>query len=273
MKKFLYIIVIILTTIGCTKTNPIQSNKVVIEAFLFLDEPIDDIRVTTLLAYGGEDTLPQPINDAEIDIIWQGNSYRLQSTNDSGYYHYPGNDLQVKEGEIYELKLNYNDFDISALTVCPPKPQNITSTKDTMKLIIVSLIDSFLTGGNITPPPPDSVIVSWPNANNEYYYVIAENIDSNAVNIYPDFIGGLLSFFFQSEPTTESSYTFFDSDFRKFGKHEIRVYKVNQEYVDLYTSFNQDSRTQAEPLTNIVNGLGVFTAVSYESIPLYVTRE
>jgi len=273
MRNLVYVFYLFFIAASCTKITPDQENKIVVEAFLFEGEKVDDIRLTKLLAYGGDDTIPQPINDAEIDIIWQGTSYRLENTNDSGYYNYPGIDLQVIQGEIYELKVNYNDFDISALTICPPKPQNVSITKDTMKLVFISLIDSFLTGGNLTPPDPDSVIVSWPNPNGEYFYVIAENVDSVKENIYPDFVIGLLSFFFQSQPTTESTYTFFDSDFTQYGKHEIRVYKVNQEYVDLYTSFNQDSRTQAEPLTNIINGLGVFTAVSYETVPLYVKKE
>src|SRR5690606_21746760 len=103
------------------------------------------------------------------------------------------------------------------------------------------------------------------------YYIVAENIEPVKERIYPDFISELTSFFFQTLPTTESSYTFFDLDFVHFGRHQIRVYKVNTEYVDLFTSFNQDSRTQAEPLTNVVNGLGVFTAVNYTTVDLYVT--
>ena len=271
MKKLLYILPFLLLFLGCEKEPINQADKVVVEAYLFRDEPIDDIRVTTLLAYGGTDTVPQPVNDLAIDIIWQNKAYRLQSTNDSGYYHYPGNDLQVKAGEIYELRFEHKGAFVSALTVCPPEPQNISISKDTLDIVLFSLVDSFLTGGSITPPEPDSVVVSWPNPNNEYFYVVAENIESVKEPIFPDFIVGISSFFFQSQPTTNSSYEFFDFDFRHFGRHEIKVYKVNQEYVDLYTSFNQDSRTQAEPITNVINGLGVFTAVNYKTVPLYVT--
>jgi len=50
------------------------------------------------------------------------------------------------------------------------------------------------------------------------------------------------------------------------GKHRVKVYRVNQEYADLYQSRNQDSRDLNEPLTNIVNGLGVFSAFNSDSV-------
>ena len=40
----------------------------------------------------------------------------------------------------------------------------------------------------------------------------------------------------------------------------IRLYRVNQEYADLYEGRVQDSRDLNEPPSNIVGGLGVFSA-------------
>ena len=56
------------------------------------------------------------------------------------------------------------------------------------------------------------------------------------------------------------------------GKHEIKVYKVNQEYVDLYESREQDSRDLNEPLTNIEGGLGVFSAFNYETVYIEIIQ-
>jgi hypothetical protein len=39
---------------------------------------------------------------------------------------------------------------------------------------------------------------------------------------------------------------------------------VNQEYADLYENRQQDSRNLTEPLSNVNNGLGIFTAFSYD---------
>jgi len=45
----------------------------------------------------------------------------------------------------------------------------------------------------------------------------------------------------------------------------VSVYRVNQEYADLYEGRRQDSRDLNEPSTNIENGLGVFSAFNSDS--------
>ena len=44
------------------------------------------------------------------------------------------------------------------------------------------------------------------------------------------------------------------------GRHRAIVYRVNQEYADLYNNRVQDSRDLNEPPSNIRGGLGVFSA-------------
>jgi len=51
------------------------------------------------------------------------------------------------------------------------------------------------------------------------------------------------------------------------------LYRVNQEYVDLYKSRDQDSRNLNEPLTNIENGLGIFSAFANDSVYFYAIKE
>lgn len=257
---------------ACEKIDTNQSEKMVIEAFLYEGEPVDDIRITSLLSFGGTDTIPQPINDAKVSIIWEEEEYELQNYHDSGYYRYPFLNLKVNAGEIYQLKVELNGNEANALTLCPQPPQNITISKDTLKIELFSLLDSLLSGGNIEEPDPDSIVVKWDNPNNEYFFVVAENIEPIKEAIYPEFLGIIGDFFFQTQPTNSNEYLLWDLDFRHFGRHQVRVYKVNQEYVDLYQSFEQDSRTQAEPLTNVINGLGIFTAVNYETVEIYVSK-
>ena len=50
------------------------------------------------------------------------------------------------------------------------------------------------------------------------------------------------------------------------GLHRITVYKVNQEYADLYENLEQDSRDLNEPPTNINNGLGIFSAFNSQNV-------
>jgi hypothetical protein len=60
---------------------------------------------------------------------------------------------------------------------------------------------------------------------------------------------------------------------QQYGIHVVRVYRVNQEYAYLYENREQDSRTLAEPLTNVHDGLGIFTAFSYEEVFIEVTKK
>jgi hypothetical protein len=78
----------------------------------------------------------------------------------------------------------------------------------------------------------------------------------------PDFFpgggGGMLRMV--STPTADYQYRIQRFDLSFYGRHRVKVYRVNQEYADLYESRQQDSRDLNEPLTNIRNGLGVFSA-------------
>ena len=60
---------------------------------------------------------------------------------------------------------------------------------------------------------------------------------------------------------------------KQYGLHRIKVFRVNEEYANLYESVEQDSRDLNEPLTNIKNGLGIFTAFSCETVFLNVVRK
>ena len=50
-----------------------------------------------------------------------------------------------------------------------------------------------------------------------------------------------------------------------FGNHRLRLYRINDEYADLYEGLDQDSRDLNEPPSNIVGALGIFSAFSADS--------
>jgi len=45
-----------------------------------------------------------------------------------------------------------------------------------------------------------------------------------------------------------------------YGRHRVILYRVNEEYANLYENRNQDSRDLNEPPSNIEGALGVFSA-------------
>lgn len=258
---------------GCTKdAEPELTEKVVVEAFLFEGEPVDHIYLTKMVPFGGKDTTPEPINDAVVRINWKGDIYALEPNGgDSGYYQYTGTDLQVVEGDQYEIEVDYFDQTASGSTLVPSEPQDFSISKDTMEIPEFDLGSIFDTADvtNLF----DTIRLSWRAEPNAYFYVVIQNIEENLEQILPDFIAGeLVDFFIFSTPFQGNSYLINELDLTHYGDHQYNVYKINQEYVDLFTSLNQDSRTLNEPNSNILNGLGVFSAFNAKTGTFHVKK-
>ena len=60
---------------------------------------------------------------------------------------------------------------------------------------------------------------------------------------------------------------------QQYGTHRVKLFRVNPEYADLYENREQDSRNLTEPLTNVENGLGIFTAFSYDAAYFEVVKK
>lgn len=111
--------------------------------------------------------------------------------------------------------------------------------------------------------------LTWNNTNQEYYYMVITNLETNPVkiiddNAFPNRPTG--NFNFTSSPTRADNFTIRFIQLEQFGKHRIKLFRVNKEYADLYDSKQQDSRNLNEPVTNVKNGLGVFTAFNVDSV-------
>jgi len=57
-----------------------------------------------------------------------------------------------------------------------------------------------------------------------------------------------------------------------FGNYKIIIYKVNEEYVNLHENISQSSLNLTEALTNIENGLGIFTGINSTTLTLEVAK-
>ena len=90
------------------------------------------------------------------------------------------------------------------------------------------------------------------------------------VEIDPQQIDTGIPFFqnrrFISQPISRDNYIISFMNVTHLGRHYVKVYRVNQEYADLYGTSSQSSRDLNEPLTNIKNGLGIFSAFNSDSV-------
>jgi hypothetical protein len=259
MKKLIFFVVIVAAMMGCEESSPLlpETEQVVVKAYLYANEPVTDIQLTTTYAITSEDTAGLPINDAVVSLEKNGQRYQLVSTpGDSGYYHYAGNDLEVNIGDKFEIIVEYNGKAVTGETIIPPPPKNIALSTDRF------VIDTSNIGGFFNDT--SSVAVTWEQeSEDDYYFIVIRNIESTLEHIDTRFSGRFNRFgSFRSRPIQDNEYLIRRFDLTYKGKHEARVYRVNQEYADLYEFGLQDSRNLNEPKTNIKKGLGVFAGFS-----------
>lgn len=243
--------------------NNIAANQFVVEAFLYAGEPIDDIRIKTTFPLSLEEDNSVPINDAEVSLMKNGQNFRLISSGNEGFYHYPNDDLQVETNDVFQIEIVHDGITATAETSVPTPTTGLILSKDSLKVpvlpfgagrdSIVAVIGSFLRNSSIE--------ASWDNPNEDLYFMVVESVNDTLDPIFPgQVIEALARFRFVSEPTEESSLTFLAGTLESFGQYSVNVYHINQEYAALYENREQDSRDLNEPPSNVTNALGVFSA-------------
>jgi hypothetical protein len=281
-----YIILSLLLFLICTscENNSIEAPGylIVLKGYLFQNEKVDSIHVVMSLPFESLDTVYTPVDDATIVLSHNNQQLRLVNI-ENGYYNYPGEDLSIEEGNTYSIEVNYNGHLITSVTTVPART-TIEPLED--NVISIDTVSSF--------GPPDfsgsvtetGIEVNWDNPDNSYFFVVVESVDPEAAEIvmgtssapgFPGFPGGDNGrpgiFRFRSEPFVGSSYTINSRMLEKYGTHKVKIYSVNEEYANLYENRTQDSRALSEPISNVRNGLGIFTAFSYAEVTFEVKNK
>ena len=258
--------------VACSDSVPLisEADDIVVQAYLYAGEPLDDVRVTATIPIDSDTTGAPPINDASILVTVAGTAYELvPSAGDSGYYHYPGEDFVALPGDAATLHVASGEVLASAETVVPAPPTGI-AISDT--LLGVAEIAGM---GPSALEDMDEIEVTWTNEGDNLHFVVIECLEENPEPVVDDgmvfFKGGVRRFV--SQPTTAEQYRIRGLQLTYIGRHKAILYRVNQEYADLYVGREQDSRDLNEPLTNIENGLGVFSAFAGDSVFFHAYRE
>jgi hypothetical protein len=275
MKKFFLLAAfLMLTMMGC-KDNPSipEERQLVLQAYLYADRPVTEITVMQSRPVSSGEASNEMISDAMVVLQKGGMNYTLTPSATVGKYFYAGNDLHVSSGDQFKIAVDANGMTASASTIVPDKPSGLVSNLATMNFVHDSVT---MRAGDvrIRVTSTDSMVVSWLNTDEKPHYVVIESIDSTRQLLRPDSLGfGERSFRFVTEPTTTASYRVNQSAIQYTGRHKVVLYRVNQEYVNLYTSRQQDSRSLNEPLTNVQNGMGIFTAFASDSLFINVVLQ
>ena len=275
INKLIIALSLIIFTQGCTDSSPLISDEelAVIWGFVYAGEPISDIKINGTMPLDSDSlsTYP-PINNADVAIIVNETRYQCELTSgDSGYYHYTENDLSIQTGDKVSIDIQWNDQFITAESTVPEPPTGINLNSNVMEIPDFNDLESFITWRQ---SENRDIIVNWEQElQNDWYYVTLESIElnPNPININAKFDQLKKKFVFP--PIQGSTFKIRLHMLEYKGWHEIKVYRVNQEYVDLYESREQDSRDLNEPLTNIEGGLGVFSAFNSAKVKINVVQK
>ena len=260
------IIIILLSACTADLISPVSETDIaVVEAFL---EPGADISVylTKMFEYV-EDSQSKltTIDSVVVFITFNGKEFKLiHSPDKPGLYSSMDSALIAEPEGVYELLFTYNGTEVTATTTIPTKPTGTGLSTSVLH------VDPNVRGpGSVIEP----MTVTWANEFNVYHQIVLEYMDSTYTPIGESLDPDRYDEFKKvaTEPVVGTS---FDLNTREhlvfFGNYRIILYKVNDEYVDLYENIGQSSLNLTQPLTNIENGLGIFTAVNSDTLYLVV---
>ena len=246
------------------KTN----DNFVVEAYIYSNEPVHDIKVKQPLPVTEPETDAPPIVDAIVNLKRANKEYSLVFNRELGTYFYPGNDLQIKPNDVFEITVTNGSRKASGSTVVPLATKGLKSSAS--KIVIPPILLNSGTKDQLQYLFAKARIkVNWDNGDNQLHFIAIESLDAFDP-IYPkNFPVGVLNllrtFRFVSAPNRSNTYDIVGLSLETYGKYRIKVYRVNKEYADLFENQTQDSRDLNAPPSNIRNAFGIFSAFASDS--------
>ncbi|RNC83649.1 MAG: DUF4249 family protein [Balneola sp.] len=265
MKSRALLIAAMITLTSCSDgtVNLSVTEEVVVEGFIYSGNPVNSIHISRLIPFISEEEEDFSINDANVLIEWNDTSYLLSPDgNESGAYLYEGNDLQIIDGNTYVLSFEYFGERIVSSTTVPEKPQGLSVSDPRIEIEQINELQDLFERTEIP-----NIEIYWDNPEGNYYFARVENIESDPEEIVTiDFGDNERNLSFEIEPTNLDVFNVIPFTLTHYGRYQVVLYHVNQEYVDLYESGDQDSRNLSEPPSNVENGLGIFTSFSSDTL-------
>lgn len=272
MKQIIYLVsmAIVLLFTSCTEEVISLENDTdiaVVEAFLKPDEKVS-IYLSKMLPFTEEEyTGSLVIDSVEVIINYDGIDYLLApDSNNPGTYVSSDTTLKAVSNGSYALSFEYNGKAISATTSVPPPPLGVSLSTSRL------YVDPTIMGPESTQDP---LTITWSNPENSYHLIVAEYMETSyyPISEYLDSENFDMFRKVSTEPILGDAYNL---DTRQhlvfFGTYKIIIYTLNEEYVNLYENISQSSLSLSEALSNIQNGLGIFTGVNSKTVLLEVKK-
>ncbi len=273
MPKRIIIFLLLPLLAGCFDTELVFEDqyKAVVEAYLYVDRDISKINISSMISFGEDSTGGDKITDAQVLLGRSKEEWRYAHDDAIPGTYYLDECPVLVPGDTFRLMVELDDAVLTAETVIPETPATVAMSSSTVYIPKVADMREFR-----SIEMPDPVELTWNNPGADYYFFNIQNIESYPLPIMPDppvnspFAHGGFVFQMVTRPTNNNFYSISVRELTHFGTHRIVVTRVNEEYVYLYNSQDQDTRELNEPYTNIENGLGIFTAFNSDTLYLEV---
>lgn len=253
---------------SCTEFNmDTKESLPVVEAYLYANSQEIELKVSEMIPFSESGSEQVVVEDAQIVLSNETNTYSLvHDETRPGYYISP-TPIEMISGSIFSLQMEHGTGVVIGSTEIPEMPVGVKLSKHEVKISPINTLSEFEQLRDL------DFAVQWDNPDNSFYFVTIDNISESPQSIF-DFGSEVnVGFSLITEPTVENMRSFNLYDINQFGTYRVRVYKVNSEYVDLYNSKQQDSRNLNEPLTNLENANGIFTAFSYDEVTFKIIKD
>lgn len=275
MQKPYYIFLFIPFLTGCFESELEFEDQFepVVEAYLYVDKAVENIKLSTMISFGTDSSGGDMITDAKISLEREMSAWNLVHNDSIPGSYYLEESPSFTPGDTLKLNVRLDEKVLTAKTVVPGNPPAVSKSSGSIYIPKVDDPRDFK-----AVEMPDAVELTWDNPEGNYYFLHIQNIESHPISIRPDVPDGLpgghgpggFAFEMITKPTNNTFYAVEPVQLEYYGTHRIIITSVNDEYVNLYNSLDQDTRELNEPFSNIENGLGIFTAFNSDTLYLAV---
>lgn len=274
-KVWLASICLLLVLFSCEEEE-IGGDAFVVEGFIYAGSPITDINIKSTVPFDAVSIPGQPIPTAQASIDIDGQSIPLTFNALTQRYEGP-QDFVVEPGLDLRLNLQVGELSATGQTLVPSYPQGLNTSIP--KIVIPEIELSRDLREVLTALFEDARLdIRWENEAEDFHFLVIEPADTaNTEPLFNEDIPSNVGTFFDnfrlvSEPSKDSTYTVVGLSLQNYGSYRAILYRINQEYADLYADQLQDSRNLNEPPSNIENGLGIFTGISSDTVLFEISK-
>lgn len=277
MIKRFSILLLISSLAGCYDSELVFEDQyeVVVEAYLYVNKQENKVNLSNMISFGSDTVGGEMITGADLSLHHDAQSWILTQSDSIPGTYFLEEELAMIPGDTFMLLVELGEEILYAKTIVPDDPPPLSMSASSIRIPKAESIMEFR-----DVEMPDPMELSWDNPEAKYFFLNIQNIESYPISIMPDppedrpFAGGGFAFQMITQPTNDNFYSIDMRQLTHFGTHRVIFTSVNDEYVNLYNSLNQDTRELNEPYSNIKNGLGIFTAFNsdtlyFEVVPVY----